>query len=136
MADNLHNDNSDFEKDAREYLNKIHRTISESEALIAQAERRMEETDRLLESQGLTRAQVEAMEFTDEQFDAVNAELKRRGMDPLDPMEINAVSSHTAKNSSAHGTSGTTARLEAGEADGDLENRRRKFNTMMGSFRL
>ena len=135
MEDAQHKDNTDFEKEAQAYLNKIHRTISESEALIAQAERRMEETDRLLESQGLTRAQVEAMEFTDEQIDAVNAELKRRGMDPLDSVELREMSS-SAKKSAVHGTSGVSASLDAGEADGDLENRRRKFNTMMGSFRL
>ena len=54
------------------YLTKIRKTISESEAVIAQAELRIAETDRLLEKEGLTREQVLAMKPTREQLVAVN----------------------------------------------------------------
>ncbi len=67
-----------------EYLARIRKTIAESEALVEQAELRMHETDRLLESQGLTREQVMALRFTKEQKLAVNEELKRRGLPPLE----------------------------------------------------
>ena len=68
--------------DLDEYLARIRKTIAESEALVSQTELRMRETDRLLESQGLTREQVLAMRFTREQKLAVNEELKRRGLPP------------------------------------------------------
>lgn len=106
MALDSKNGNRDFEAEARAYLNKVRRTISESEALIAQAEMRVAETDRFLESQGLTRAQVEAMSFTDEQMDAVNAELKRRGMAPLDEMLPPAIQEVSPRKATSPGTSG------------------------------
>ena len=46
------------QKEVEEYLAKIRQTITQSENLIAEAELRMAETDRFLESQGLTREQV------------------------------------------------------------------------------
>lgn len=123
------------EKEAREYLARIRRTISESNALISQAELRMAETDRLLESQGLTRAQVEAMSFSDEQLEKVNAELARRGLpqlDKIEPAEQKTVQDPRTTISSRN----TPPERDVEDVDGDLENRRRKFNSMMGSFRL
>ena len=53
----------DPKDDLDEYLARIRKTIAESEALVAQTELRMRETDRLLESQGLTREQVLSLRF-------------------------------------------------------------------------
>ena len=47
------------------YLAKIRKTIADSRALVAKAELRFAETDRFLESQGLTREQVQAMHIAE-----------------------------------------------------------------------
>lgn len=75
---------NDEQKDMERYLARIRRTIEESKSLVAQAELRIAETDRMLEKQGLTREQVMAMRFSQTQIDAVNEELRRRGLDPLE----------------------------------------------------
>ena len=72
------------QKDIEAYLARIRKTIEESKSLVSQAELRIAETDRMLEKQGLSREQVMAMRFSQAQIDAVNEELKRRGMDPLE----------------------------------------------------
>ena len=74
----------DVDKDTEAYLARIRKTIEASKNIVAQAELRIAETDRMLERQGLTREQVMAMRFSDAQIETVNAELKRRGMDPLE----------------------------------------------------
>lgn len=118
------------DKDLDEYLARIRKTIAESEALVAQTELRMRETDRLLESQGLTREQVLAFRFSPEQRLAVNEELKRRGLPPLedDPEPIPdaspAVGAPAAPN------------FAAADTQGDLENRQKKFGMMMKPFSL
>ena len=61
------------------YLARIRKTIADSDALVAQAELRIAETDRMLEKQGLTREQVMNFHFTEAQREAVNAELMPRG---------------------------------------------------------
>lgn len=68
----------------QEYLAKIRKTVAESEAMAQQVELRIQETDRLLASQGLTREQVLGFQFTDEQRELVNRELERRGLGRLD----------------------------------------------------
>ena len=121
------------EQDLDEYLARIRKTIADSEALVQQAELRMRETDRLLESQGLTREQVMALRFTREQKLAVNEELKRRGLPPLeddgaegddDPAAPAPVGIPAAPNFSSR------------DSQGDLENRQRKFGMMMKPFSI
>ena len=121
------------DKDLDEYLARIRKTIAESEALVEQAELRMHETDRLLESQGLTREQVMSLRFTREQKLAVNEEIKRRGLPPLeddgaeiddDPDAPIPVGIPAASNFSAN------------DSQGDLENRQRKFGMMMKPFSI
>ncbi len=121
------------DKDLDEYLARIRKTIAESEALVEQAELRMHETDRLLESQGLTREQVMSLRFTREQKLAVNEELKRRGLPPLeddgaeiddDPDAPIPVGIPAASNFSVH------------DSQGDLENRQKKFGMMMKQFSI
>ena len=72
------------EKDVQAYLARIRKTIADSKNLVSQVQLRVAETDRMLERQGLTREQVMAMQFSDAQKRAVDAELKRRGLDPLE----------------------------------------------------
>ena len=121
------------DKDLDEYLARIRKTIAESEALVEQAELRMHETDRLLESQGLTREQVMSLRFTREQKLAVNEELKRRGLPPLedDGAEID-------DDPDAPAPVGIPAapNFAAGDSQGDLANRQKKFGMMMKPFSL
>ena len=121
---------TELERETQAFLSKIRRTINESEALVAQVELRRAETDRLLASQGLTREQVEAMTFTDEQLAAVNEELRRRGLAPLEDEWF-----HPSL-PTPQGGQAAEPNFDSGDSQGDLENRRRKFNTMMQDFRL
>ena len=75
------------DKGTEAYLARIRRTIEESNRLVEQVGLRIQETDRMLERQGLTREQVMAMRFSDAQIEAANAELERRGLDPLEKWE-------------------------------------------------
>ena len=122
--------NNRRENDVEAYLAGIRKTISDSEALVAQAELRIQETDRMLAQQGLTREQVLAMQFSEEQVRAVNEELKRRGMEPLGG---EAVSMLTQPPSPA---AAPTTRLDDDSSDAELENRQRKFGMMMKPFQI
>ena len=123
------------EKDVETYLARIRKTIEESEKLISQTELRIAETDRLLESQGLTREQVMAMRFSEAQLDAANEELRRRGMTPLekwalkDAPEPKSVASYEEEyNSRGLG-------VVAGAND-ELEARQKKFSMFMKPFQI
>ena len=120
-------------KDTEAYLARIRKTIEASKALVSQVELRIAETDRMLERQGLTREQVMAMRFSEAQMEAVDAELKRRGLDPLerwgrDADEGGDMGPETANESHATG--------QAPSLDAELENRQRKFGMMMKPFQL
>ena len=115
------------------YLARIRKTIADSQNLVSQAELRIAETDRMLEQHGLTREQVMAMKFSDTQLEAVNDELKRRGLDPLEkwymddretPDEDPSIEG-SALDSEVPGMSGA-----------ELENRQRKFGMMMKPFQI
>lgn len=116
------------------YLARIRRTIEESNRLVAEAELRISETDRLLARQGLTREQVLGFRFTGEQRMAVNEELKRQGLPELDFGEDGTLPDEIP----ADPMSGRPA--EPNYADGgakeDMEDRRRKFGMMMKPFML
>ena len=75
------------DRDVQAYLARIRRTIAESENLVSQAELRIAETDRMLESQGLTREQVLNLKLSGEQRRLVDEELKRRGLPGLEEDE-------------------------------------------------
>ena len=123
----------DPEQELDEYLARIRKTIADSEALVAQAELRMRETDRMLEAQGLTREQVLSFRFTKEQKLAVNEELKRRGLPPLEDD-----GAETLPDPDAPASVGIPAAPNAPSADsqGDLANRQRKFGMMMKPFSI
>ena len=112
------------------YLARIRKTIEESNRLVEQAGLRMRETDRMLEAQGLTREQVMAMHFTDAQIEAANAELRRRGMDPIEKWERDGL---TAQEEFA--ISRPPADVEA-SANAELAERQRKFGMMMKPFQI
>jgi len=113
------------------YLAGIRKTISDSNALVSQAELRLAETDRLLAAQGLTREQVLAMQFSDEQIRAANEELKRRGMEPLDDEAIALLSEPPA-----HSASTPPPPVASGSVDAELADRQRKFGMMMKPFQI
>ena len=120
-------DKREAERDLQEYLARIRKTIAESQALVSQAELRMAETDRLLESQGLTREQVMALRFSDEQREAVNAELVRLGMEPLRKEDDSYTQTEDIP---------LVSSVTHPEADADLAERQRKFGMMMKPFQL
>jgi len=122
------------DKDLDEYLARIRKTISESENLVAQAELRMRETDRLLESQGLTREQVMALRFSSEQKLAVNEELRRRGLPPLEDDGAETLPDPDAP--APVGIPAASNFSSAADTQGDLENRQRKFGMMMKPFSI
>jgi len=112
-----------------EYLAKIRKTIAESNALVDQAKLRIAETDRLLASQGLTREQVLGFNVTRDQMLAVNEELRRRGLPPLEEDEA------------AFDFRAATEQLRAVQAEDvvsqdELAERQRKFGVFMQEYRL
>lgn len=131
-------------EDTEAYLAKIRKTISDSRSLVESARLRMAETDRMLEGQGLTREQVMEFSFTDEQKKAVNEELVRRGLKPIED-DVADVRSEYGEHSLGSGNaeapfrpsaSEASANFTAGDGDGSTENRKRKFNVMMQRFRM
>ncbi|MBQ9430684.1 MAG: hypothetical protein IJU44_03945 [Kiritimatiellae bacterium] len=121
--------------DTEAYLARIRRTIAESERLVESARLRIAETDRMLEQQGLTREQVMNFRFSPEQREAVNRELARQGMEPLEEESL--------KVEGQLGYSGDPGRADLGpltssasSPDGELAERQRKFGMMMKPFQI
>lgn len=103
-------------------LARARKTVAAAKALMAEADLRIQETDRFLAKQGLTREQVMAMQFTPEQKARVNEELVRQGLPPLeDEPESTADAWRRAE---PEGPSTT-----AGE-------RQRRFGTFMQQYRI
>lgn len=126
------------------YLAKIRKTVRDSRNLVESARLRIAETDRFLECQGLTREQVNGFSFTEDQKKAVNAELVSRGLNPLEE-ESDVRGEYAMRDLSAgalgdmnykSSASEAGANLTAGDGDGSVENRKRKFNIMMQQFRM
>lgn len=139
------------DRETEAYLARIRRTIAESSRLVEQAGLRIAETDRLLESQGLTREQVMGFHFTDAQREAVNRELVRQGMEPLEEEgesgQCGNVANSNVANSNGYGPNGANDQFEIGTGDGDaggtggvrdaeLAERQRKFGMMMKPFQI
>lgn len=119
------------QNDVKAYLARIRKTVEKSESLIAQAELRIAETDRMLERQGLTREQVLAMRFSEAQIEAANAELKRRGLSPIEQWERGSAETAAEAPAPAHDYAPAPVSL-----DEELENRQRKFGMMMKPFQI
>ena len=118
------------DRDTNAYLARIRKTIAESNRLVEQVGLRMRETDRMLEQQGLTREQVMAMHFSDAQIEAANAELKRRGLDPLEKWELDGLAAQEELS-----VDRPPPDVEA-SADTELAERQRKFGMMMKPFQI
>lgn len=118
------------EEEVKGYLAGIRKTIADSNALIDQAKLRIAETDRLLAREGLTREQVLGFRITRDQMLAVNEELRRRGLPPLEDDEA------------AFDFGAATAELRAADrpveppTDDALAERQRKFGAFMQEYRL
>jgi len=125
MTDNL-------DKNTKEYLARIRRTIEESNRLVEQADLRLKETDRMLEQQGLTREQVMAIQFSDAQREMLSAEMKRRGMDPIEIWDdIDRHRARPVKDFEA------TAQVPSeAYTDDEVSYRQRKFGMMMKPFQI
>ena len=121
------------DRDVKAYLARIRKTIADSRNLVSQAELRIAETDRMLERQGLTREQVMAMTFSDAQLEAVNAELERRGLDPLEKWTMN---DRAAADEEPSIKANASYAVEPAASDAELENRQRKFGMMMKPFQI
>ena len=120
----------DKARETQAYLARIRKTVAESNRLVEQVGLRMRETDRMLESQGLTREQVMAMHFSEAQIEAANAELERRGLDPLEQWERDGL---TAQEEFSLGRPPSAAEPPV---DNELAERQRKFGLMMKPFQI
>ena len=124
------------------YLAKIRKTVSESKSLVESAKLRMVATDRMLEGAGTTREEVMTFLFTAAQKEAVNAQLERMGFEKLDDGDIRgeygerSLGSGTADENMRPPACTAGANFTAGDGDGTVENRKRKFNVMMQQFRM
>ena len=114
-----------MDKSTEEYLADIRRTIAESKRMVEMVKLRVAETDRMLSESGTTREEVMKMSFSEEQKAAINAELRRRGFAPLEEPEEKPSDIYAAP-----------PVYDAADVSPDMENRRRKFGTMMKQFRM
>lgn len=116
-----------MDKETEEYLAKIRKTVAESKQMIESVKLRFAETDRLLAESGTSREEVANFRFTPEQRKAVNDELRRHGLPPLEE-----VPTETGRDAVV----ATAPRFGAADVQEDMENRRRKFGAMMKRFRM
>jgi hypothetical protein len=126
------------------YLAKIRKTVSDSRNLVESAKLRLVETDRMLESAGTTREEVMKFSFTDAQKEIVNSQLERMGYERLADEESDvrreygehSLGSGAADENIRPAACVAGANFSAGDGDGTVENRKRKFNVMMQQFRM
>ena len=126
------------------YLAKIRKMVRESKSLVESAKLRMVETDRMLEGAGTTREEVMKFSFSASQKEAVNEQLERMGYERIDTDEGD-VRREYGERSLGSGADDENIRpvactaganFSAGDGDGTVENRKRKFNVMMQQFRM
>ena len=115
------------QRDNELFLAKIRKTISDSEAMLSQMDLRIAETDRFLAGIGMTREEVLKMQFSPEQRKAVNEELVRNGLPPLEE-ELSTVAEEAERNAAP-------ATYTADDS-GDLEARKRKLSAFMRHQRI
>ena len=118
------------QRETEAYLARIRKTIADSERLVEAAKLRIAETDRMLAKQGLTREQVMGFRFTGEQREAVNRELVRLGMDPLEDVEEVFAPAAPAYTESPPPP---PPRVSGND---ELAERQRKFGMMMKPFQI
>ncbi len=116
------------QREIEETLARARKTVADSRELMNQVNLRMQETDRMLAKQGLTREQVRNFRFTNEQKLLVNQELKRRGLPVLedDRTDFDSITAEIR-----------ASQLETVPDGGDVvSDRQRKFGNFMREFRL
>ena len=126
------------------YLAKIRKTVRDSKNLVESAKLRMVETDRMLESAGTTREEVMKFSFSASQKEAVNEQLERMGYERIDTDEGDVRREYGERSLCAGAADenirpqacAAGANFSAGDGDGSVENRKRKFNVMMQQFRM
>ena len=118
-------------EEIEQFLAKVRKTVSESQAMVEQVGRRVAQTDELLAQEGLTREQLMKIRPTEEQMAVVNEELVRRGFEPFEPLPEEDTYPELGRAAEPNFRS---AEFVTGEEE--LENRKRKFNTMMQAYRL
>lgn len=118
------------QRETEAYLARIRKTIADSERLVEAAKLRMAETDRMLAKQGLTREQVMGFRFTGEQREAVNRELVRLGMDPLEDVEEVFAPAEPSY------TDSPPPPPPRASGDDELAERQKKFGMMMKPFQI
>lgn len=122
------------QKDLEAYLARIRKTVADSKNVVSQAQLRMAETDRMLEKQGLTREQVMSMHFTEAQLEAVDAELKRRGLDPLERWD--ELERARAGDAQTLAPARAVDLEPASGIDDEVAYRQKKFGMMMKPFQI
>ena len=114
-------------REIEESIARARKTVAESRALVDQVNLRIQETDRFLAQQGLTREQVRNFRFTKEQRIFANEQLKRMGLPPIEEEDLSFDAA----------TDAIRAEAEAGAPGGDIvDERRRKFGDFMQGVRL
>lgn len=114
-------------EEMNETLARIRKTLEESQAAIDAAGLRIQETDRMLARQGLTREQVLGFRFTREQKMLANEELRRRGLPPIEEEE-----------ESVDFAAATASLRDAADSPSDdiLAERQRSFGSLMHGIRI
>ena len=75
-------------REIEETLARARKTVAESRALMEQVDLRIQETDRFLAKQGLTREQLSHFRFTKDQRILANEQLKRMGLPPIEDADL------------------------------------------------
>ena len=118
-------------REIEESLARARKTVAESRALVEQVNLRIQETDRFLAKQGLTREQLRHFRFTKEQRLLANEQLKRMGLSPIEEEDLDFDAATEAIRAATETDSGVF-----GE-DGDIvDERRRKLGAFMQGVRL
>lgn len=110
------------------YLAQIKETVRRANEALSEADLRLQETDRFLESQGLSREQVLSMEIGRDQLLMANEELKRRGLPPLEASDLDFdAATESLRDAPVAGL---------GQEETDAGQRAKKFGFLMREFRL
>ena len=116
------------QEETNAYLATIRKTIADSQAAIDAAGLRIQETDRMLERQGLTREQVLRFRFTREQKLLANEELRRRGLPPIEEEDASV--------DFAAATASLRDAADSPSSDDILAERQRSFGSLMHGIRI
>lgn len=118
-------------REIEESLARARKTVAESRALVEQVNLRIQETDRFLAKQGLTREQLRHFRFTKEQRLLANEQLKRMGLSPIEEEDLDFDAATEAIRAEADAGTGAF-----GGGEDLVDERRRKLGAFMQGVRL